>query len=297
LIVRVENISKKIPMAVKNNPLNSPPRIMGILNVTPDSFSDGGVFYDTDRAVAQGLAMIAAGADIIDVGGESTRPGSAGVSAETEMSRVVPVIRALAQQTDTLISVDTVKPEVAEAAIASGAGMVNDVSNLRDGDILARLAAKTGVILVLMHSRGTPKTMKTLADYQNVVEEVKSELVESIARARDAGMPKERIWIDPGIGFAKRAKESLTLLARLDALVALGHPVLVGPSRKSFIGEVVSSDVRSRLGGTAAAVTTAVMKGAHAVRVHDVEEMHQAAMVAHAIRTAGFFGHDEVAIV
>ncbi len=257
---------------------------MGILNVTPDSFSDGGVFFDKMRAVRRGLDMVAAGADIIDVGGESTRPGSDRVSVEQEMARVVPVIESLAKETDTPISVDTVKPAVAEAALEAGARILNDVSGLRDGDGLARLAAKSGATLVLMHSRGTPKTMATLVDYTDVVTEVKQALQESVDRAIAAGVKPSQIWLDPGIGFAKRAMESLTLISRLDALVSLGYPVLVGPSRKSFIGEVSPSDVSERLGGTAAAVTAAILNGAYAVRVHDVFEMRQAALVAHALR-------------
>jgi dihydropteroate synthase len=261
------------------------PSIMGILNVTPDSFSDGGAYTDTESAVARGLAMVAEGADIIDVGGESTRPGSRPVGADEELSRVIPVIEKLAQQTDALISIDTVKPRVAEVALAVGAGMINDVSNLRDGAGMAELAAKTGAYLVLMHSRGTPETMSRMNQYTDLLSEVKSELLKSVAEAEAVGVSRDRIWIDPGIGFAKHASQSIDLLARLGELVALGYPVLAGPSRKSFIGALSPSTTDNRIGGSAAAVTTAILNGAAAVRVHDVDVMHQTAMVAHAIRT------------
>ena len=272
-------------------PLDGRPRIMGILNVTPDSFSDGGVYLDPEHAVERGLEMVAAGADIIDVGGESTRPGSDGVSEAEEMRRVIPVLEALARKTDVPLSVDTVKPAVAEAALGVGARILNDVSGLRHGDEMARLAEKTGATLVLMHSRGTPKTMAGLAEYHDVVAEVKQELLLSVEKALAAGVERSRIWIDPGLGFAKRAGDSLSLLAHLEAFVALGYPVLVGPSRKSFIGEVMASNVNGRQGGTAAAVTISVLKGAAVVRVHDILEMRQAAVVAHALRTRSEVTH------
>lgn len=286
MIFWVEDSLAKTPMTAMK-PLDDRPRIMGILNVTPDSFSDGGAFFDLEHAVRRGLDMVTSGADIVDVGGESTRPGSDGVSEEEEMKRVVPVIDALARNTSVPISVDTVKPAVAEAALAAGARIINDVSGLRNGDEMARLAKKNSATLVLMHSRGTPKIMAGLADYYDVVAEVRRELLHAVERALFVGVKKTDIWIDPGIGFAKRAEESLTLMNHLEAFVALQYPVLVGPSRKSFIGEVVPSKVTERVGGTAAAVTVSVLKGVFAVRVHDVYAMRQAAMVAHALRTQG----------
>lgn len=259
------------------------PLVMGILNVTPDSFSDGGVYYDTERAVQRGLEMVAEGADILDVGGESTRPGSEGVSVSEECRRVLPVIEALAARTDSLISVDTVKPEVARAAVEAGAHMLNDVSTLRNGVALAELAAEHNTYLVLMHSRGTPETMQQLTDYDDVVSDVISELSTSVDKAMACGVARDRIWLDPGIGFAKTADQNLALIERLEELTALGFPVLVGPSRKSFIGKICSAEIDDRLGGTAAAVTVSIMKGASAVRVHDVSVMKQATQIARAI--------------
>jgi dihydropteroate synthase len=270
-------------MTATRNPTDRRPRVMGVLNVTPDSFSDGGDYLDTARAVERGVAMVRQGADIIDVGGESTRPGSRPVSAGEEMERILPVIEALKKRTDVLISVDTVKPEVAREALSLGAGMLNDVSNLRDGDGMAELAAKSGAELVLMHSRGTPETMGEMVEYAEIVSDVKGELMASVSRAEAAGVSSRQIWIDPGIGFAKRADQSLALIARLGELVALGYPVLVGPSRKSFINEVIPSPPTARIGGTAAAVAASILNGAAGVRVHDIEIMHQAAMIAHAI--------------
>ena len=273
-------------MAVDKELMDKDLLIMGVLNVTADSFSDGGMYFDPGQATERALQMVEEGADIVDIGGESSRPGSEPVSIEEELARVVPVTASLAQQTDALISVDTVKPEVAKAALDAGASMVNDVSNLRDSDELARIAAQHDAHLILMHSRGTPRTMGALTAYSDVVAEVRASLADAANRAAAAGMEHSRIWIDPGIGFAKTAAQSMTLLARLDSLVSLGYPVLVGPSRKSFIGELDGSPVDRRLGGTAAAVTAAVMLGARAIRVHDVPEMRQAALLARAVVAA-----------
>lgn len=259
---------------------------MGVLNVTPDSFSDGGRWFDPAAAVEHGLALAAEGADIIDVGGESTRPGARPVCAAEELERVLPVIRGLVARSDVRISIDTTKPAVARAAIAAGAGMINDVSTLREGDALARLAADSGVELVIMHSRGTPADMQRDPRYVDLLGEVSGELLEAAGRAKRAGVPPERIWLDPGIGFAKTAAQCAELLARTSELAGLGHPLLVGPSRKSFIGAVDGSPAGERLGGTAAAVAAAVLGGARAVRVHDVASLRQAALVAHAIARA-----------
>ncbi|MDD5309675.1 MAG: dihydropteroate synthase [Deltaproteobacteria bacterium] len=263
--------------------LRPTPLVMGIVNVTPDSFSDGGRFLDPHAAIAHGLALSSEGADILDVGGESTRPGSAPVSAQEELARVLPVIRALAGRCHAVISVDTTKPEVAREAAKVGAKIINDVSMLRDGPALAEVAAETGAELVLMHSRGTPADMQDDIRYGDVVEDVARELLEAAGRAEAAGVDASRVWIDPGLGFAKTVEHNLELLARLPELAALGYRVLVGPSRKSFIGALTGAPVNDRLGGSAAAVALAVMGGAAAVRVHDVAIMRQAAIVAHAV--------------
>jgi dihydropteroate synthase len=273
--------------AVKSLRFEDRPVVMGILNVTPDSFSDGGRYADPERAIAHGLRMIEEGADIIDVGGESTRPGSAPVSAAVEIERVVPVIRGLLERADVAVSVDTVKPEVAEAAVAAGARMINDVSGLRGGPELAEVAAASGADLVLMHSRGTPSDMQAdpaHLEYSDVVADAIAELEPSVERALGAGVSRERIWLDPGIGFAKTAAQNLELMARLEELAALGYPVLVGPSRKSFIGTLTGAPTGERLGGTAAAVAISILHGARGVRVHDVAEMRQAASIAAALR-------------
>jgi dihydropteroate synthase len=262
------------------------PFLMGVVNATPDSFSDGGRFLDPGAAVDQALRLAGEGADLVDVGGESTRPGAPPVPAAEELRRVVPVIERLRARGFPLpISVDTSKGEVARAAIAAGADLVNDVAALAD-PALARAVAEAGVPAVLMHMRGTPGDMATRATYRDVVAEVAAELEAAMARAEAAGVPRERIVLDPGIGFAKSAEQSLEVLARLSELRALGRPLLVGPSRKSFIGKVTGAPVEERLPGTLAAVTAAVLAGAEIVRVHDVAAVRQAALVAAAIRDA-----------
>lgn len=266
--------------SVVSSELAAPVAIMGVLNVTPDSFSDGGRYLDPERAVARGLEMIEQGAEMIDVGGESTRPGSRPVDESEELRRVVPVIERLAANEEALISVDTTKPPVARAALEAGAGMINDVSTLRQGDELAETAAAGGAELVVMHSRKRPEDMQDEIRYEDIVREVSQELEEAARRAERAGVPPDRIWIDPGIGFAKTAEHNVELLARIGDLAALGYRVIVGPSRKSFIGRLTGAPVDDRLGGTAAAVTAAVMGGARAVRVHDVGMMKQAAAIA-----------------
>jgi dihydropteroate synthase len=242
-------------------------QVMGVLNVTPDSFSDGGTWFDHDSAIAHGLDMMAAGADVIDVGGESTRPGAAPVDAIEEQRRVVPVIEVLARHGR--VSVDTRKAVVAEAAVAAGATLVNDVSAT-----LMHVAAAGRVGWVAMHMRGDPQTMQRLAVYDDVVAEVAGVLVERASRARDAGV--EEVWIDPGIGFAKTASHNLELLGRLDRLVATGWPVVIGTSRKSFLGPLASlpgaapAPVDDRLEGSLASAVWAAVHGVRMVRVHDV---------------------------
>ena len=263
------------------------PLIMGILNVTPDSFSDGGKFTDLKIALQQVQRMQAEGVDIIDIGGESTRPGSESVPQTEQIQRVVPVITAIREQLncDLAISIDTTSSVVAKAALDAGATIINDVSGGRaDPDILT-LAATTNTPIILMHSKGTPKTMQDHPYYDDVIAEVIAALKQCVAAALEAGIKKEHILLDPGIGFGKRKQDNLSLLAHLDALVALGFPVLLGASRKRFMGTLCDVSEPSEL-VTATAVTTAlgVMAGVRLFRVHDVKENRQAADVAYAIR-------------
>jgi len=267
------------------------PFVMGVLNVTPDSFSDGGRYVDPGAAVDRALRMAEEGADLLDLGGESTRPGSPAVPAEEEIRRVVPVLERLAACGYALpVSIDTSKAEVAREALRAGAALVNDVRGLADPR-LAEVVAAAGVPVVLMHMRGTPADMQSRAVYGDVVAEVADELGQALARAAAAGIPAERTILDPGIGFAKKAEHSLEILARLGELRALGRPLLVGPSRKSFIGHVTGAPVEERLPGTLAAVAAAVLAGAEMVRAHDVAEARQAARLAAAIRDAAGWRH------
>jgi dihydropteroate synthase len=260
---------------------------MGILNVTPDSFADGGRHFDLDRAVEAGLRMAAEGADIIDVGGESTRPGAEPLAEDEELRRVVPVIERLARRVSVPISIDTYKAAVAREALRAGATIVNDVSGLQREPALGEVAAAGGAALILMHTRGTSADMYARAVYGDVLREVAAELREAMARAQAAGVARKAIVLDPGFGFAKRAEHSVEILARLDALEELDRPILSGPSRKSFlkaaIGEASPSE---REWATAAAVTASVLHGAHIVRVHGVREMRDVVRVADLIRDA-----------
>jgi dihydropteroate synthase len=260
--------------------------VMGILNVTPDSFAETSTARDVDAFVSQALQMQADGADIIDLGGESTRPGAELVSAEVERDRVMPVVEALSGRLRILLSIDTSKAAVARAALSAGAAMVNDVSGLHRDPELSHVVAGAGAALVLMHGRGTPKTMNAEAVYDNLMADVAGELRESVRLATAAGVPIERIIVDPGVGFAKRPSHSYGVLARLPELAAaLARPILVGPSRKSFMREAVGGrPAPERDWGTAAAVTAAVLGGAHIVRVHAPAEMVQVVRVAEEIR-------------
>jgi len=257
---------------------------MGVLNVTPDSFSDGGLHASVDAAVAHGLSLFEAGADIVDVGGESTRPGAAAVDAAEERRRVVPVVRGLRARGAGTLSVDSTKAEVAAAALDAGADMVNDVSGLRFDPAMGPLVAERGVPIVLMHLRGDFETMHREPRYRDVMGEVVEELRTGLARAASAGVRPEQTIVDPGLGFAKDAGHSLEVLRRLPELAALRRPVLVGPSRKSFIGRVLERPAGQRLLGTAAAVAACVLAGAHLVRVHDVREMADVVRMCDAIR-------------
>ena len=273
-------------------PIGERTLIMGILNVTPDSFSDGGHFVTVESAVAHAEQMIAEGADIIDVGGESTRPGGEPVSVEEEIKRVVPVIEALTQRTNTPISVDTTKSEVARAALDAGAAIVNDISALRFDFYVADVVARAGAGLVLMHSRGTPATMHRLPPVADIMHEVTHSLRASINMAERRGVKRESIVIDPGIGFGKSQEQNLELIAKLDQLIAAfpDYPLIIGTSRKSFIGRLLADETgtpapaEDRLHGTLATITAAVLKGAHIVRVHDVKETIETIRVAESIR-------------
>lgn len=259
------------------------PYIVGIINVTPDSFSDGGVYNDVEKAVQRGLEIVEEGADLIDIGGESTRPGSQPVPASEEMERVLPVIRKLRRRTDIPISIDTTKSAVAEAAVGEGANLINEVSSLRLDPGPARAAAAAGVPLILMHSRKKPEDMQQDIRYKDFFGEVVGELENSIRIARDCGVALSSIIVDPGIGFAKTVEHNIQVLANLNFLAPLARPVMVGPSRKSFIGYITGADVGNRIGGTAAAVAAAVLGGADFLRVHDVAVMKQAAEIAFSI--------------
>jgi len=258
---------------------------MGVINVTPDSFSDGGQRFDAGRAIDDGVRMVADGADILDIGGESTRPGADPLPADEELLRVLPVIEGLRSRVDVPISIDTYKAAVADRAMDLGAAIINDISAFTYEPELATVAARRRAAVVLMHNRGRSRAMYAAADYRDVAAEVAAELEARVMAARDAGVPSERIILDPGLGFAKRAEHSLTALAELGTLADLGFPVLSGPSRKSFL-KAALGDVGpdERMWGTAAAVAASVMLGAHIVRVHDVAEMVQVVRVTDAIR-------------
>jgi dihydropteroate synthase len=261
--------------------------IMGVLNVTPDSFSDGGRYQDTGVAVAHGLALFAAGADVVDVGGESTRPGGAArVPVQAEIERVVPVVRALRARGSGWLSVDTSKAEVAQAALEAGADMLNDVSALRFDPALAAVAARAGVPVILMHSRGAFDELHAQPSYADVAGEIARELRAALDSATAAGIQPSQTLLDPGLGFAKETAHSLEALCRLDELAALDRPLVVGPSRKSFIGKTLERAVDQRLMGTAAAVAAAVLGGAHMVRVHDVEPLRDVVRLCDALRGA-----------
>jgi dihydropteroate synthase len=260
-------------------------QIMGIVNVTPDSFSDGGLFLDAEAAIEHGRRLAREGADILDVGGESTRPGAEGVSVSEELERVAPVVEALAGESGpgVPVSIDTSKAAVAAAALDAGASIVNDVTALRGDPELAPLCADRDCGLVLMHMLGTPRTMQDNPTYEDVVDDVKAFLAERVEAATAAGVAEERIWVDPGIGFGKTVEHNLELLRRLGELRDLGRPIVVGSSRKTFIGKLTGRDVEARLGGTIASNVFAVLAGADVIRVHEALELRQAADVAEAI--------------
>ena len=257
-------------------------KLMGVVNVTPDSFSDGGLYLDPEAAIAHGRELVAAGAEILDVGGESTRPGAEAVAQDEELRRVIPVIEGLVA-TEDQVSVDTSKAAVAAAALEAGAAIVNDVTALRGDPEMAALCAERGAGVVLMHMRGKPRTMQDDPRYEDVVDEVKAFLAERLEAAVAAGIAEDDIWLDPGIGFGKTAAHNMELLRRLGELRDLGRPLVIGTSRKSFIGRVDGADAGERLGGTIASSVLAAAEGAAVLRVHDVAEARQALAVATAI--------------
>lgn len=257
--------------------------LMGIINVTPDSFSDGGLYFNKEKAVDRGLELAEEGADIIDIGGESTRPGSDFISTEEELMRTVPVISALRKKTDVLISVDTTKSEVAEAALDKGADIINDISSFRFDPKMLSLAAQKDIPVILMHMKGTPKNMQLNPFYEDLLAEIRGFLEERIATAQAYGIKKEKIIIDPGIGFGKSLKDNLTLIKSLKFLEPIDRPILIGISRKSFIGKILSLPPQERTEGTIASAVLSIINGAHILRVHDVEAVKRAVLITEAI--------------
>ncbi|MBI3580210.1 MAG: dihydropteroate synthase [Ignavibacteriales bacterium] len=262
--------------------LSTRTHLMGVLNVTPDSFSDGGKFFSAEKAIDHARAMVDEGADFIDVGGESTRPGSEPLPLDEELRRVIPVIEKLSKKISLPISIDTYKSPVADAALNAGAVLVNDISGLTFDSAMIRTIARRRASVVIMHIKGTPHTMQQNPHYENVVTEVATFLATQAQKAETAGIAQ--IIVDPGIGFGKTLEHNLQLMRNLRELAGLGFPLLVGPSRKSFIGAILDLPANERLEGTAAAVTACILNGAHIVRVHDVKEMKRVAKVADALK-------------
>ncbi|TAN41426.1 MAG: dihydropteroate synthase [Nitrospirae bacterium] len=259
--------------------------VMGIINTTPDSFSEGGADLEPSRAVEHALRMVEEGADILDIGGESSRPGSDPVTAEEEIRRTMPVIEALAKKTVVPLSIDTCKAAVARRALDAGASIINDISGLRSDPGMMELAASAGVPVVIMHMKGTPKSMQVNPVYEDLIAEILAYFRDSIRLATRAGISEEMIILDPGIGFGKTFDHNLRIINRLDAFRQLGRPILVGPSRKAFIGKILgNAPPAQRLEGTAAVVAASILRGADIIRVHDVREMAKVARVADAIK-------------
>jgi len=256
---------------------------MGVINVTPDSFSDEGLYLDREKAVERGLELAEEGSDIIDIGGESTRPGSEPIPLDEELRRVIPVISELRERIDTLISIDTTKSKVANAALDAGADIINDISSFQSDPNMFPLAAQKGAPIILMHIKGIPKTMQANPYYENVLVEVKSFLEERFTTAIASGIKKEKIIIDPGIGFGKRLQDNLALINNLQILEDLDRPILIGVSRKSFIGKILNTSPQERLEGTIASAVLSIVHGANILRVHDVASVKRAVLVAEAI--------------
>jgi dihydropteroate synthase len=264
-------------------PLSDRVHIMGVLNVTPDSFSDGGLYLDPEAALARALTMVEQGADLLDIGAESSRPGADLVEEHEELHRLIPVVRAVCRKVAVPVSVDTRKARVAQQALDAGAAIINDVSALRFDAEMAAVVARYGAGIILMHMQGTPKDMQQAPRYVNVTDEVRVFFQERMQAALNAGVSLNRILLDPGIGFGKNLEHNLTLLAHLHAFTTLGRPILIGVSRKAFIGRVLDRRVDERLMGTAAAVAVAVVNGARVVRVHDIEQIRDVVRVTEAI--------------
>lgn len=261
--------------------------LVGVVNVTPDSFFDGGLYFEPARAIDRALALAAEGADIIDIGGESSRPGSNPIPAKEEKKRILPVVEVLKQKNSVLISVDTTKAEVAEAALAAGADIINDISAGRFDPRMLPIAARSGAAVILMHMKGTPRTMQIAPHYDDVLGEVKAFLSERLEAAESCGLPRESILLDPGIGFGKQIDHNLILLNNLGALAELGRPLVVGISRKSFLGKILKVEAQDRLEGTIAAAVVSILRGASLLRVHDIQAVKQAVAVAEAIMSQG----------
>ena len=266
--------------------LERPTLVMGILNVTPDSFSDGGKFYSTNDAFNHALKMIQDGADIIDIGGESTRPGADSLDDDEEMSRIIPVIQALRKESDILLSIDTYKSSVAEKAIEAGANIINDISGLCFYPKMVSLVADKNVPVVIMHIKGTPKTMQENPVYGDLIGELKAFFLKQIQLAKKNGVKQSQMILDPGIGFGKKYDDNFTILNQLNEICNLGYPVMIGPSRKSFIGQTLDLPPGDRVEGTAAAVSAGILNGARIVRVHDVKAMKRVVTITEKIRTA-----------
>ena len=266
--------------------LERPTLVMGILNVTPDSFSDGGKFYSTNDAFNHALKMIQDGADIIDIGGESTRPGADSLDDDEEMSRIIPVIQALRKESDILLSIDTYKSSVAEKDIEAGANIINDISGLCFDPKMVSLVADKNVPVVIMHIKGTPKTMQENPVYGDLIGELKAFFLKQIQLAKKNGVKQSQMILDPGIGFGKKYDDNFTILNQLNEICDLGYPVMIGPSRKSFIGQTLDLPPGDRVEGTAAAVSAGILNGARIVRVHDVKAMKRVVTITEKIRTA-----------
>ena len=265
--------------------------VMGILNVTPDSFSDGGKYFDEDKAVRRAIQMVEDGADIIDIGGESTRPGADQVVIEEELRRTVPVIKSVLKHVRIPISIDTYKSRVAQRALDAGAAMINDISGLNFDPEMARVVARSGVPVIIMHIKGEPKNMQKNPAYHALIPEICEYLKDGIKRAVDAGTSADKIIIDPGIGFGKTFEHNLEIIHNLAELQILRKPIMVGPSRKAFLGKILgNAPSEARLEGTAAAVAISIMNGAHMIRVHDVREMVKVVKVADAIKNLAIQG-------
>ena len=258
--------------------------VMGVLNVTPDSFSDGGRYFESERAVEHGLEMVAEGADIIDVGGESTRPFSKGISSSEEIDRVIPVVEALAKEVSVPVSIDTCKADVAHEAVKAGASMINDISALRLDSHMPEIVARAGVPVILMHMKGTPEDMQAKPTYEDLISEVRDFLRDAMTRAMEAGIRKDLIVVDPGIGFGKTFDDNLRIIRDLSSFGPLGCPVLLGTSNKAFIGRILDKEAHERDTGTMATVAAGVMNGASIVRVHHVEKAVETVRIIDAIK-------------